>query len=46
MGAGEGDEILMAKESAGFGAGDEEDVRALAKSRGKELVPDSGLSVD
>ena len=41
---GEGDEILMANVSAGFGADDEEDVWATAKPRGDVLVSNNGLS--
>jgi hypothetical protein len=44
VGAGEGDEILIANESAGFGADDEEDVGTGPETGGGKLVADDGFS--
>ena len=46
MFAGEGDEIIIANESAGFGADNEEDVWAGAEPRGSILVSDDCLASD
>ena len=43
---GEGDEILIANESAGFWADDEEDVWATAKPRGDVFMSNDGLTSD
>ena len=46
VGAGEGDDILVAKEGTGFWASDEEDVGAAAEARGSELVSNGDFSLD
>ena len=46
VGAGEGDDILIAKESTGFWASDEEDVGAAAEARGGELVLNGDFPLD
>ena len=46
VGAGEGDDILVAKEGTGFWASDEEDIGAAAEARGGELVPNGDFPLD
>jgi hypothetical protein len=46
VGAGKGDDILIAEEGTGFWASDEEDVGAAAEARGGEFMSNGNFSLD